>query len=71
MTAEAAIREYIVYKRSLGMRFKAPAYQLEAFCRQIGDVDLGHVTREQVQEYLDGRHGKITAFWFSKYVCVW
>lgn len=67
MKAEAAIQEYIVYKRSLGKRFKAPAYQLKAFCRQIGDVDLDHVTREQVQEYLDGEQGKITSFWFSKY----
>ena len=67
MKAKAAIREYIEYKRSLGMRFKAQAYQLEAFCRHIGDVELARVTRVQVREYIDGRQDKITSFWFAKF----
>jgi integrase/recombinase XerD len=67
MRAKEAIREYIEYKRAMGMRFKAQAYQLEAFGRQIGDIELAYVTRAQVREYIDGRHDRITSFWFAKF----
>jgi len=51
------MQEYVEYKRSLGMVFRSDLYQIEAFLRRVGDVELDSITAEQVREYLDGKRG--------------
>jgi integrase/recombinase XerD len=67
MRTAAVMKEYTEYKRSLGMVFRSDCCQLEAFLRRVGDVELDSITAEQVREYLDGKEGRVTAFWFSKF----
>jgi len=67
MRAAALLQEYVEYKRSLGMVFRSDLYQIEAFLRRVGDVELDSITAEQVREYLDGKEGRVTASWFSKF----
>jgi integrase len=58
--------EYVTFKQSLGMRFRAESVILKAFCRTMGDIDITRVDPDLVQGYLTGT-GPITAFWHRKY----
>lgn len=48
-----AVREYVVYKQSLGMSYKSRALRLNAFARFAGPIDLDRVTPEIVRSFLD------------------
>ena len=61
------VRQYIEYKRSLGMVYASQAVRLRAFVAEIGDVELNHISPEQVLKHLNGNSGPATAFWFSKH----
>jgi integrase/recombinase XerD len=58
--------EYVTFKQSLGMRFRAESVILNAFCRAMGDIDVAQVSPGSVQNYLAGI-GPITAFWHRKF----
>ncbi len=68
MKLSKAVEQYILHKRSLGMRFKGQTTQLRAFVKAVGDRDMRLVKPAPVVRFLEGsRNGPITAFWFSKY----
>lgn len=67
MTLADLIKEYVEFKRSLGMSYRSPAVRLRAFLSSVGDVNLNRITPEQVRRYLDGKPGPVTSFWFAKY----
>lgn len=58
--------EYITFKQSMGMRFKAESVILKAFCRAMGDIDITLIPSNSVQAYLDGT-GPVTTFWHRKF----
>jgi integrase/recombinase XerD len=68
MKLSKAVEQYILHKRSLGMRFKGQATQLRAFVKAVGDRDMQLVKPAPVVRFLEGsRNGSITSFWFCKY----
>lgn len=66
MKVADAVREYVVYKQSLGMSYKGRALKLTAFARFVGSIELDKVTPEMARNFLDG-HGPITTEWFNKF----
>lgn len=58
--------KYIIFKQSMGMRFRAESVILKAFCRAMGDIDIAQITPNSVQDYLTGT-GPITTFWHRKF----
>lgn len=61
-----AVREYVVYKQSLGMSYKSRTLRLNAFARFAGAIDLDKVTPELARRFLDG-HRPVTTEWFNKF----
>jgi len=61
-----AIREYVVYKQSLGMSYNGRASKLNAFTRFAGPVDLDQVTQEMVRKFLDADR-PVSTEWFNKF----
>jgi len=53
--------EYVVFKQSIGMRFRAESVILNAFCRTMGDIDIAQVSPCSVDNYLAGTD-LLTAF---------
>ena len=66
MKVADAVREYVVYKQSLGMSYKGRALKLNAFARFVGPIGLEKVTPEMARNFLDG-HGAVTTDWFNKF----
>lgn len=54
MKLSEAIAIYIQRKQDAGMRFEASGDVLHSFLRRCGDIDLQHVTSQQVTAFLDG-----------------
>ncbi len=69
MKLTQAVVAYVASKQSLGMRFITEARTLKAFCRAIGDVDVGEVDPRRVRAFLDG-NGPVTLFWHRKLVAL-
>jgi len=68
MRLSKVVEQYILHKRSLGMRYTSEASQLRAFVKTIGDRDMRLVKPAPVLRFLEGsRQGPMTSFWFSKY----
>ena len=66
MRVADAVREYVVYKQSLGMSYKGRAPKLNAFARFVGPIELDKVTPQMARNFLDG-NGKVTTDWFNKF----
>jgi len=66
MKLSQLIHEYIVLKKSIGMRFLTESAILNSFCRAMGDIDITQVTFNRIQNYLNGT-GPITTFWHRKH----
>ena len=60
------VAEYVVIKKSMGMRFRTESVILNAFCRAMNDIDIIQVDPKSVQDYLRGT-GPITTFWHRKF----
>lgn len=60
------VNNYVVLKRSLGMRFATQPRVFRRFCRVLGDIDTSQVTKEAVRAFLDGDKA-ITNTWFLNY----
>ena len=58
--------EYVAFKQSIGMRFRAESVILRAFCRAMGDIDIAQISPCSVDNYLAGT-GLLTAFWHRKF----
>jgi hypothetical protein len=54
MKLSQAVDLYIQRKRDAGMRFDSPTNILRSFLRHCGDIDLHHITVQQVTAFLDG-----------------
>jgi site-specific recombinase XerD len=66
MTLLHVIERYIVFRQSLGMSVRSPAYQLRAFGRTVGErVDIAKVRAAQVNAFL-GRNTPITRTWHDR-----
>jgi len=59
-------RSYVGRKRAAGLTYIKSASVLSAFCTQIGDVPLGHITPRQVGAFLAGPQTS-TNTWRQKY----
>jgi integrase/recombinase XerD len=66
MMLTTVIDAYVAKQRSLGMRFEAGDVQLRRFCRAIGNRDIGEVTTQAVEEFLQGS-GPPSATWMLRY----
>src|ERR1039457_1044040 len=60
------VEAYIVYKHSLGMRYRSQAAVLRAFCRAIGDITVEQVRPESVLAFITGT-GPVTSRWMETY----
>jgi site-specific recombinase XerD len=61
------IHEHVSNKQAAGMCYTTPSVRLKAFLKHVGDMDIRHVTAEQVRSFLDGGGGPVTTIWFCKY----
>jgi integrase len=63
-----AIEEFVIFKQSLGARYKGESNRLKAFLRQTGDIDLNDLSVQHTQAHLllvDG--AEVTSGWVKKY----
>ena len=65
MKLSEAVDFYIECKRDAGMRFDSPRNILRSFLRRCGDIDLHHITVQQVVAFLDGS-GAMPSTWNGK-----
>ncbi len=65
MKFSQAVDLYIQRKRDAGMRFNSPTSRLRSFLRRCGDIDLRHITVQQVTAFLDGS-GSMPSGWSGK-----
>ena len=54
MKLSQAMDLYVQRKRDAGMRFDSPMQRLRSFLRYCGDIDLHHITTQQIIAFLDG-----------------
>ena len=66
MRVADAIAQYIALNQAMGMRFHVDEVLLNAFHRQVGDVDLTAVSPDMVRAFLRPRH-RITSTWLMKH----
>ena len=66
MKLRRAIERYILLKQSLGFRFRIQSYTLRAFCRAMGNVNVGQIKPAAARAYLDG-HGPVTETWVHRW----
>ncbi len=52
MKLSQAVDLYIQRKRDAGMRFDSPMRRLRSFLRHCGDIDLHHITTQQIIAFL-------------------
>jgi hypothetical protein len=65
MKLSQAVDLYIQRKRDAGMRFHSPTNILRSFLRHCSDIDLHHITVQQVTAFLDGS-GVMPSTWSGK-----
>ena len=69
MKLAQVVGQYVTHKQSMGMRFCTEERTLKAFCREIGNIAMTEIQRDQVDAYLVGK-GPVTRFWQRKYEVV-
>jgi integrase len=68
MRLEAAIEEFVGYKRALGASYKGENNRLLAFLRTVGNLQLTSLTKQHIDAHLPIPGDKIvTSGWFKKY----
>ena len=55
MRLQTIVTEYVRFKRSLGFKFYSNAHPLRAFCRAMGDIDIGAVRPAAARDFIVGR----------------
>lgn len=67
MRIDAAVEQYVDYRKSLGEKFRTSGYALRGLARYVGgDTETGEVTIEQCSAYLLHPKGVVTGGWFVK-----
>ena len=66
MKLATIVSNYLLLRRSTGMRFASSAKICHLFCRAMGDVDILDVTPDAVSAFLLGEAG-LTNTWHRKY----
>jgi integrase/recombinase XerD len=66
MKLKEAVTTYVMFKRSLGLRFYFDAFRLRAFCREMGDIDIRAVRPAAVLAFIMGA-GPVTAHCRQKF----
>lgn len=67
MKTSVVIQEYLAYKKALGLVFRIDTYRLDAFLRDVGDVELDAIDPEQVRTFLESKLKRVTPVWFGKF----
>lgn len=68
MILQELIRQYIVYRKALGAKFRGNGFYLEAFCKMVGpNTFVESVDRVAVERFLYGESRQITTGWFRRY----
>jgi integrase/recombinase XerD len=52
MRLTTTAERYIQYKQGLGMKFQAERFLLSAFCRTVGDIDIGRVSPAKAWSFI-------------------
>jgi len=52
MRLATVVDAYTDYKHGLGMKFRSEGFIFRAFCRALGDVDIGHVQAARVRHFM-------------------
>ena len=66
MTLTQVVEEYVIVKRSTGLRFRNGAMILRTFARVTGAIEVNDVTQDAVRAFLKGS-GLITSGWHQKH----
>jgi integrase/recombinase XerD len=65
-----AVKQYVVHKKSLGMRFTSESDILTAFCRRVGaHLELADISTDRIADFLAGK-GPVTRTWFHKHAAL-
>ena len=67
MRLDAAIEEFVQYKRALGNLYIGSANILKAFLRQTGNLELNALTNLHCEAFLPQRGSTATNMWFQRY----
>ena len=67
MKLASAIREFVDYSQALGKVYRTESYQLKAFLKLTGDIELCKLTPDHVEKHLRGKGGPVTTAWLSRY----
>jgi site-specific recombinase XerD len=67
MKLTTLVNQYIIYRKSLGDKYRVNEWHLMRFCRSMGkNIDVLHASRTKIHKFLYG-NGKITGSWFIRY----
>lgn len=67
MKLSTLIHQYILYRKSLGTKFRAQEFCLKAFCRYMGDnTNVKNISAEKISEFLY-RGKPVTLTWFARH----
>ena len=67
MRLDAAIEEFVQYKRALGNLYIGSANILKAFLRQTGNLELNALTNLHCEAFLPQKGDTATNMWFQRY----
>jgi site-specific recombinase XerD len=68
MKIHQLIEQYVLYRRSLGEKFKTNETCLKAFCSTVGpEMHIRAITEQMAHRYLYGKSKTITTGWFVKH----
>jgi site-specific recombinase XerD len=71
MKLNQLINQYIIYRKSLGEKFKTNETCLKGFCRKIGpSKNIKDVTEDMINDFLYGNADTITSSWFVKHTAL-
>lgn len=68
MILQELIKQYIIYRRALGVKFRGNGFYLKAFCKMAGsDISVESIDRIIVDRFLYDDSRKISTGWFRRY----
>ena len=69
MKLKKVVTKYVIFKKTMGVKFKTEEGIFSSFCRHVGDVHINDITARQVRSYLDGNN-HISSYWKRKYTAL-
>jgi len=65
------INQYIIYRKSLGEKFKTNETYLKSFCKKMGSsIDIKVIPKNKINNFLYGESKAITSGWFIKHTAL-